>query len=66
MGLENNRGIIHYFAHIKANSKLHALEEGKKNCHDNFKCHQYKIISGRVVREVGPRIYQTVFDLMIL
>jgi tRNA (guanine37-N1)-methyltransferase len=66
MALENNRGIIHYFAHIKANSKLHALEEGKKNCHDNFKCHQYKIISGRVVREVGPRIYQTVFDLMIL
>ena len=66
MALENNKGIIHYFAHIKANSKLHALEEGKINCHNNFKCYQYKLISGRVVREVGPRIYQTVFDLKII
>ena len=66
MALENNKGIIHYFAHIKANNKLHALEEGKINCNNNFKCYQYKIISGRVVREVGPRIYQTVFDLKIL
>jgi len=66
MALENNRGIIHYFAHIKANNKLDALEKGKKNCQDNFKFYPYKIISGRVVREVGPRIYQTVFDLEIL
>ena len=66
MALENNKGIIHYFAHIKANSKLHALEEGKINCHNNFKCYQYKLISGRVVREIGPRIYQTVFDLKII
>ncbi|HYY71643.1 MAG TPA: class I SAM-dependent methyltransferase family protein, partial [Nitrososphaeraceae archaeon] len=64
--LENKKGTIHYFAHIKANSKLQALEEGKINCHNNFKCYQYKISSGRVVREVGPRIYQTVFDLKIL
>ena len=66
MALENNKGIIHYFAHIKAKSKLDALEEGKVNCHNHFQCYQYKIISGKVVREVGPRIYQTVFDLEIL
>jgi tRNA (guanine37-N1)-methyltransferase len=66
MALENNKGIIHYFAHIKANNKLHALENGKINCQDNFKFYQYKLISGRVVREVGPRIYQTVFDVEIL
>jgi tRNA (guanine37-N1)-methyltransferase len=66
MALENNKGIIHYFAHIKANNKCDALEKGKVNCHDNFKFYQYKIISGRVVREVGPRIYQTVFDLEML
>jgi len=66
MALENNKGIIHYFAHIKAKSKLNALEEGKVNCHNNFQCYQYKIICGRVIREVGPRIYQTVFDLEIL
>jgi tRNA (guanine37-N1)-methyltransferase len=66
MALENNKGIIHYFAHIKAKSKLDALEEGKVNCHKNFQCYQYKIISGKVVREVGPRIYQTVFDIEIL
>jgi len=65
MALENNKGIIHYFAHIKAKSKLDALEEGKVNCHNHFQCYQYKIISGKVVREVGPRIYQTVFDLEI-
>jgi tRNA (guanine37-N1)-methyltransferase len=65
MALENNKGIIHYFAHIKANSKLDALGEGKVNCHKNFQCYQYKIISGKVVREVGPRIYQTVFDIEI-
>ncbi len=66
MALENNKGIIHYFAHIKAKSKLDALEEGKVNCHNHFQCYQYKIISGKVVREVGPRIYQTVFDLEII
>ncbi len=66
IALENNKGIIHYFAHIKAKSKLNALEEGKVNCHNNFQCYQYKIICGRVIREVGPRIYQTVFDLEIL
>ncbi len=66
MALENNKGIIHYFAHIKAKSKLNALEEGKLNCHNNFQSYQYKIICGRVIREVGPRIYQTVFDLEIL
>jgi tRNA (guanine37-N1)-methyltransferase len=66
MALENNKGIIHYFAHIKAKSKSNALEEGKVNCHNNFQCYQYKIICGRVIREVGPRIYQTVFDLEIL
>src|SRR5215208_5555049 len=66
MALENNKGIIHYFAHIKAKNKLHALEEGKLNCHNNFQFYQYKIICERVIREVGPRIYQTVFDLEIL
>ncbi|MGI0051033.1 MAG: class I SAM-dependent methyltransferase, partial [Nitrososphaeraceae archaeon] len=64
--LQNNKGVIHYFAHIKSKSKLDAVEEGKINCHENFQCYNYKIISGRVVREVGPRIYQTVFDLEIL
>ena len=64
--LENNHGIIHFFAHIKANNKVHALEEGTIYCYNNFKNYQYKIISRRVVREVGPRIYQTVFDLQIL
>ena len=63
--LQNNKGVIHYFAHIKSKSKLDAVEEGKINCHKNFECYHYKIISGRVVREVGPRIYQTVFDLEI-
>ena len=66
MALENNKGIIHYFAHIKAKSKFDALEEGKVNCHKNFQCYQFKIIFGKVVREVGPRIYQTVFDIEIL
>lgn len=64
--LENNKGIIHFFAHVKANNKVCAFEEGRINCDNNFKSYQYKIISGRVVREVGPRIYQTVFDLQIL
>jgi tRNA (guanine37-N1)-methyltransferase len=63
--LQNNKGVIHYFAHIKSKSKLDAVEEGKINCQKNFQYYHYKIISGRVVREVGPRIYQTVFDLEI-
>jgi tRNA (guanine37-N1)-methyltransferase len=64
--LQNNKGVVHYFAHIKSKNKLDAVEEGKIDCHKNFQCYNYKIISGRVVREVGPRIYQTVFDLEIL
>lgn len=64
--LQNNKGVIHYFTHIKSKNKLDAVEEGKVDCNKNFQCYHYKIISGRVVREVGPRIYQTVFDLEIL
>jgi tRNA (guanine37-N1)-methyltransferase len=58
-------GIIHYFAHIKADSKKAALELGFQNADLAFAKFDYKILGTRVVREVGPRLYQIVADVSI-
>lgn len=58
-------GIIHYFAHIKADNKRICQELGFIDTCNAFKGYDCKILNLRIVREVGPRIYQIVADVAI-
>jgi tRNA (guanine37-N1)-methyltransferase len=65
MALKENGGTVHYFAHVKAPSKKLALDNAALDVKHAFINHDYKIVSTRVVREVGPRLYQTVSDIIV-
>ena len=59
------RGIVHYFAHVKADSRKEARELGFQDAQDAFVRYECRIQAVRVVREVGPRIYQIVADVSV-
>lgn len=59
------KGIVHYFAHIKADSKKAGQELGLQDAHDAFAKYDHQVLAIRVVREVGPRIYQIVADVLV-
>ncbi|MFL6363235.1 MAG: class I SAM-dependent methyltransferase family protein, partial [Nitrososphaeraceae archaeon] len=65
LALREKKGMIHYFAHIKAPSRKLALDNAALDVKHAFVNHDHRIISTRVVREVGPRLYQTVSDVAI-
>ena len=65
MALKENKGIIHYFAHVKALTKSLAREKGLVDTKDAFYEYHHEILATKVVREVGPRIYQIVSDVSI-
>jgi len=59
------KGIVHYFAHVKADSKKAGQELGLQDAHVAFAKYDHKVLAVRVVREVGPRIYQIVGDVSV-
>lgn len=59
------KGVVHYFAHIRADCKKDARELGEKDAHDAFAGYDHKVMETTVVREVGPRLYQIVADVSI-
>lgn len=59
------KGVVHYFAHIKADGKKEAQELGLQDASGAFKGYDHKVMAVRVVREVGPRIYQIVADVSV-
>jgi tRNA (guanine37-N1)-methyltransferase len=63
--LGNNRGFVHYFAHVRASNKKNAINEGRLDAAKAFKRYDHIIITTRVVREVGPRLYQIVSDVLV-
>ena len=59
-------GVVHYFAHVKAEGKQQAKEEvGPRDAAEAFATYNVEIMRTTVVREVGPRIYQIVADMKI-
>ena len=58
-------GIVHYFAHIKADSKKASQELGLADTDDSFQKYDHDVLEVRVIREVGPRIYQVVADVLV-
>jgi tRNA (guanine37-N1)-methyltransferase len=65
MALKEEKGMIHYFAHIKSTSKKLALDNAALDIQYAFTNHDYRIVSTRIVREVGPHLYQTVSDIIV-
>ncbi len=63
--LKDDGGIIHYFAHIKASGKKNALEQSLIDIKSAFTNYDIEIQFGRIVREVGPRLYQVVTDIYV-
>lgn len=59
------KGIVHYFAHIKADGKKASQEIGLKVTHETFAKYDHHILGVRVVREVGPRMFQIVADVSV-
>jgi tRNA (guanine37-N1)-methyltransferase len=59
------KGIVHYFAHVKADSKKAGQELGLQDARGAFARYDHQVLAVRVVREVGPRIYQIVADVSV-
>jgi tRNA (guanine37-N1)-methyltransferase len=59
------KGVVHYFIHIKADSKRASQDLGLQNVHNTFGKYNHDVQKIRVVREVGPRIYQIVADISV-
>jgi tRNA (guanine37-N1)-methyltransferase len=64
--LINGAGTVHFFAHVKADSKKDAIDKGAAETNDAFKGYKISIEGVRVVREVGPRLYQIVSDVRVI
>lgn len=63
--LENGSGMIHYFCHVGADNKKAAVQNGIMDTSESFSKFDHTIRNVRVVREVGPRFYQIVSDVMV-
>ncbi len=65
LALKGGRGNVHFFAHIRAYTKNLALENAEFAVETAFNKYKHGTLHTRVVREVGPRLYQTVSDVYI-
>ncbi len=65
LALKPRGGIVHYFAHIKSEGKKESREAGLADAHEAFASYSHKVLGIRVVREVGPRVYQIVADVSV-
>lgn len=63
--LEEGRGVIHFFLHVGADSKKSAIEIGKAETEDAFSEYSHDVQFLHIVREVGPRFYQLVSDVVV-
>ena len=59
------KGVVHYFAHIKADNKKASKDLGLADANDAFQKYDHDVMGVTVVREVGPRIYQIVADVSV-
>lgn len=63
--LKEEQGTIHYFLHVRDDSKKAALETGRVETEEAFSEYSHEIAFLHVVREVGPCLYQLVSDVLI-
>jgi tRNA (guanine37-N1)-methyltransferase len=63
LALKPGGGIVHYFAHVKADNKKASQDAGLADAREAFSKYNYGVRGTRIVREVGPRLYQIVADV---
>lgn len=65
--LKPSGGVLHFFSHIKSDTKKNVVLESEKYISRLFSEHacDYQISHTQIVRDVAPRVYQTVTDLLI-
>lgn len=59
------KGVVHYFIHIRADNKKTSQNLGLQDAHKAFVKYNHIVQQVRVVRGVGPRIYQIVADVLV-
>ncbi|MDW0140367.1 MAG: class I SAM-dependent methyltransferase family protein [Nitrososphaeraceae archaeon] len=59
------KGVVHYFIHIRADNKKTSKNLGLQDAHKAFVKYNHIVQQVRVVRGVGPRIYQIVADILV-
>ena len=59
------KGVVHYFIHIRADNKNTSKNLGLHDAHKAFVKYNHIVQQVRVVRGVGPRIYQIVADVLV-
>jgi tRNA (guanine37-N1)-methyltransferase len=63
--LKPSGGYLHFFSHIKSDTKSKALNDSEDYVHSLFSGYDYQIRHTQIVRAVGPRVYQTVSDIFL-
>jgi tRNA (guanine37-N1)-methyltransferase len=63
--LKPDGGYLHFFSHIKSDIKSKVICDSENYVHSLFSNYNYKIKHTQIVRDVGPRIYQTVTDIFL-
>jgi tRNA (guanine37-N1)-methyltransferase len=61
----NKNGIVHYFVHVKADNKKTSQKLGLQDAHNSFLKYNHIVQQVKVVRGVGPRMYQIVADVSV-
>jgi tRNA (guanine37-N1)-methyltransferase len=65
LALKDKKGIVHYFLHTRSTTRKLALEQGTIGTNNAFINYKHEILATRVVREVGPKLYQIVSDVAV-
>lgn len=63
--LKPSGGFLHFFSHIKSDTRSDVVSRSENNVHSLFSKYDYQIKHTQIVRAVGPRLYQTVTDIFI-
>jgi tRNA (guanine37-N1)-methyltransferase len=63
--LKPSGGYLHFFSHIKSDTKSKVINDSENYIHSLFSKYNYQINHTQIVRDVGPRIYQTVTDIFL-
>ena len=58
-------GYLHFFSHIKSDTRSKVIGDSENYIHSLFSNYDYQIKHTQIVRAVGPRIYQTVTDIFL-
>ncbi|MDQ3848100.1 MAG: class I SAM-dependent methyltransferase family protein [Thermoproteota archaeon] len=61
----NKKGIVHYFSHVRADNKKTSQELGLHDAQNAFAKYNHIVQQVKVIRGVGPKIYQIVADVSV-